>query len=116
MANAIIIGGSRGMGKAISDLEISTKLEADVIILMPVFLYPRKFEFLSNNIEPIVRSTLFSVRALTSIGICSGSGCPSIQTVVIVSYARASGRENGTTEGVTEYFKFYRLPYLQPSG
>jgi len=35
---------------------------------------------------------------------------------VIFSCARASGRENGTTEGVTEYFKFYRLPYLQRSG
>ena len=35
---------------------------------------------------------------------------------VIFSCARASVRENGTTEGEAEYFKFYRSPYLQLSG
>ena len=54
------------------------KLEADVIILIPVFMYPGEFEFLFNNLEPIATSTLFSVIALTSIEICSGSCCPSI--------------------------------------
>jgi len=49
------------------------KLKADVIILISVLLYPGEFEFLSNSLEPIATSTLFSVRALTSIGICSGS-------------------------------------------
>jgi len=49
------------------------KLEVDVIILIPVFLYPGEFEFLSNSLESIATSTLFSVRALTSIEICSGS-------------------------------------------
>jgi len=48
------------------------KLETDVIILIPIFLHPREFEFLSDSIEPITTSTLFSVIALTSIGICSG--------------------------------------------